>query len=97
VFARHSWYTPPPAPVQRPAPKPVERQPVAPPLPYTLLGSYEEAGQPTLYFLVKGESTYDVRVGDTLDSTYHVDGVANGQLMFTYLPLNTSQGLRLGD
>ena len=97
VFARHSWYTPPPQPKRAPAPKPVERKPVAPPLPYTLLGSYEESGAETMYFLVKGNNTYDVHVGDTLEDTYRVDGVSNGQLMFTYLPLNTSQGLRLGD
>jgi hypothetical protein len=97
-FSGHSWYTPPPAQtVSHVPPPPVIREPTAPPLPYKLLGSYEQAGSATLYFLVKGDRVYDVAIGDTLDGTYSVDGVVNGQLMLTYLPLNTSQGLRLGE
>ncbi len=96
LFSGHSWYTPPPAPpVRRVAP--VKRGPTAPPLPYKLLGTYEQGDDDTLYLLTKGDRVYDVAVGDTLDNTYSVDGVMNGQLMFTYLPLNTSQGLRLGE
>jgi hypothetical protein len=83
IFSGHAWYTPPPPPPKRIVPAPVAREPTAPPLPYTLLGSYAQAGSPTLYFLVKGERTYDVRIGDILDDTYSVDNVSNGQLMFT--------------
>ena len=97
LFRGHSWYTPPPAPVSRPRPAPVERKPVAPPLPFELLGSYEQDGSPTTFYLVKGDRVYDVIVGDTLDDTYTVDSVSGGKLMFTYLPLKTSQGLRLGE
>jgi hypothetical protein len=97
LFEEHSWYTPPPPPPARKAPPPVHREPTAPPLPYELLGSYEQAGSKTLYFLVKGDRVYDVTIGTVLDGTYSVDGVTNGQLMFTYLPLQTSQGLRLGE
>jgi len=81
----------------RKAPPPAPRVPTAPAFPYKLLGSYEQRGSDTLYFLVKDDRVYDVTIGDTLDGTYSVDGVTNGQLMFTYLPLNTSQGLRLGE
>jgi len=97
LFRGHSWYTPPPPPPMRAAPVATPRRPVAPPLPYKLLGSYEEAGSPTIYFLVKADRIYDVVIGDTLDETYNVDGISNGKLMFTYLPLKTSQGLRLGE
>ncbi len=97
MFKGHNWYTPPPPPPRRPATKPVRRKPVAPPLPFKLLGTFEQAGSPTLYFLVKEDRIYDATIGDTLESTYRVDRVSNGQLMFTYLPLKTSQGLRLGE
>lgn len=95
LFAGHSWYTPPPVPAHKGAP--VRREPVAPPLPYKLIGTYEQGDDDILYFLVKGDRVYDVAIGDTLDGSYTVDGEMNGQLMFTYLPLNTSQGLRLGE
>jgi hypothetical protein len=96
LFSGHSWYTPPPPPPVRDAPPPVRYEPTAPQLPYKLLGTYEQAGE-TLYFLVKGDRVYDVTIGAVLDDTYSVDGVTDGQLMFTYLPLQTSQGLRLGE
>ncbi len=96
LFADHSWYTPPPTP-EPTRTEPVIRTPTAPPLPFTYLGRYEQEGAGTLFYLVKGDRVYDVKVGDVIDGTYSVDGVSNGQLMLTYLPLNSSQGLRLGD
>lgn len=96
LFSGHSWYAPPPPPPTRKS-APVRREPSAPPLPYKLLGTYEQGDSGTLFLLVKGDRVYDVTIGDTLDDTYRVDGVTNNQLMLTYLPLNTSQGLRLGD
>ena len=95
LFAGHSWYTPPAAPVRKTA-SPIARKPVAPPLPYKFIGSYEQ-GENTMYFLTKGDLVYDVKIGDVLDETYSVDSVTDGQLNFTYLPLHTSQGLRLGE
>jgi hypothetical protein len=92
LFAAHSWYTPPPPPPQRAPPPPPE--PTAPPLPYSYLGSFQQ-DRDTVYFLVRGDRAYDVKIGDLLDNTYTVDGVSNGQLMFTYLPLKTSQALQL--
>jgi hypothetical protein len=98
LFAGHNWYTPPPAPppVRRPT-RPVKREPVAPALPYTLLGIYEQEGSQPLYLLVRDDRVLEVSIGDTLDGTYSVDGVVENQLMLTYLPLNTSQGIRLGE
>jgi hypothetical protein len=37
-----------------------------------------------------------VHIGDTLDGTYTVDSFNNGQLVFTYKPLNTQQQLITG-
>ena len=97
LFRTQSWYVapppPPPAPVVYVPPPP----PTAPPLPFTVMGSYAHPGDATVYFLTRGDSVFDVHVGDTIDNTYSVDGAANGQLLLTYKPLNIQQTLPLGD
>ena len=94
LFASHSWYIAPPAP---PAdPQPVAAAPMAPPLPYSYLGSYTQAGDTTTYFLVKDDRVYDVHVGDSLDNLYSVDAVTDSQLELTYLPLKIKQQLQVG-
>ena len=97
LFAGHSWYTPPPPPPMQVETESVAYTPTAPPLPFSYIGQYQQDGVETLFYLVRGDRVYDVKVGDVIDNTYRIDHVLNGQLMFTYLPLNTSQGLRLGD
>jgi hypothetical protein len=97
LFSVQSWYIapppPPPAPVIVQAPPP----PSAPPLPFAFMGSYRaEDGRPT-FFLTSGDRVYDVKVGDTLDNTYSVDGVKSGQLLLTYMPLKIQQSLAVGD
>ena len=96
LFESHSWYrAPPPSMVAaRPAAPPV---PTAPPFPFSYFGKYERSGDKTVYFLAQGDRVYDVHVGDVLDNTYSVDGVQNGQLRFTYLPLKIEQAMSLGD
>lgn len=94
LFASHSWYVAPPAPPPRIA-APVT--PTAPPLPYTYLGRYGHAGGEPVFFLVKDDRVYDVHVGDVLEKTYSVEGVENGQLQMTYLPLGTRQSLQVGE
>ena len=96
LFAVQSWYIAPPAPpparvaVQAPPP------PSAPPLPFAFMGSYKsQDGNPT-FFLTAGDRVYDVKVGDTLDNTYSVDGVKSGQLLLTYMPLKIQQSLAVG-
>jgi hypothetical protein len=37
------------------------------------------------------------RPGDTLEERYRFDGVVQGALQFTYLPLNLKQTLAVGD
>jgi hypothetical protein len=97
LFSVQSWYiappAPPPAPVIVQAPPP----PSAPPLPFSFMGSYKsQDGIPT-FFLTAGDRVYDVKVGDTLDNTYSVDGVKSGQLLLTYMPLKIQQSLAVGD
>jgi hypothetical protein len=99
LFAVHSWYVAPPPPP--PAPPvitaPVEPpKPVAPPLPFVYMGSYAPIGAKPVYFLTQGDRVYDVHIGDTLDGTYTVDAFTNGQLVFTYKPLNQQQQLTTG-
>ena len=97
LFHSQSWYVapppPPPAPVVVVAPPP----PTAPPLPFTVMGSYTRPGDATVYFLTRGDRVFDVHIGDTIDNTYSVDSAANGALTLTYKPLNIQQTLALGD
>lgn len=94
LFEAHSWYVAPPPPP--PPPPAAPAAPTAPPFPYAFLGSFAEDGNKTTYFLTRSDRVYDVRQGDTLDQIYSVDGVDNGQLVFTYKPLNIRQTLPLG-
>ena len=99
LFAAHSWYVPPPPP---PPPPPVNTlpvapaKPVAPPLPFTYMGSYAPKGAAPVFFLTQGDRVFDVHIGDTIDNTYSVDAFTNGQLLFTYKPLNEKQQLMTG-
>lgn len=96
LFHTQSWYVapppPPPAPVVVVAPPP----PTAPPLPFSVMGSYAHPGSATVYFLTRGDRVFDVHIGDTIDNTYSVDSAANGELTLTYKPLNIQQTLAIG-
>ena len=94
LFAPKSWYVPPPPPP--PAPPAPAAAPTAPPLPYTFVGSYDDGSHSTVYFITRDERVYDVRPGDTVDQIYTVDAVENGQLIFTYRPMNVRQSLPIG-
>jgi hypothetical protein len=99
LFATHSWYVPPPPPPP-PPPAPAASLappvPTAPPLPYQYMGSYKPDGAAPVFFLTKGDRVYDIRIGDTLDSTYSVDAFNGTQLLLTYKPLNIQQQLSVG-
>jgi hypothetical protein len=98
LFQKQSWAVAPPPPPPPPAyvPPPPPPAPTAPPLPFHAMGSYARNGEPTVYFLTRGELVFDVRVGDTIDHTYSVDSAANGQMLLTYLPLKSQQTLAIG-
>ena len=96
LFAVQSWYIAPPPPPPAAAVVQVPPPPAAPPLPFAFMGSYKALdGNPT-FFLTAGDRVYDVKVGDTLDNTYSVDGVKSGQLLLTYMPLKIQQTLAVG-
>lgn len=71
--------------------------PTAPPLPFRFLGAYSDGTGPTVYFITRDDRVYDVKPGDALDQTYSVDAIRDGQLVFTYKPLNIEQLLPMGD
>ena len=67
-----------------------------PPLPFQFLGRFVDEGK-AAYFLQAGERNVVARPGDLLEERYRFDGVVQGSLQFTYLPLNLKQTLAVGD
>ncbi|HAK90606.1 hypothetical protein [Massilia timonae] len=93
LFARHDWTPPPPPPSNEPPPPPPP--PSAPPLPFTYLGKSLQDGVWQIY-LARGERTYLVQDGETIDGTYRVDEIRPPVLTLTYLPLEQRQQLNIG-
>ncbi|MBI1891580.1 MAG: hypothetical protein HYS18_13090 [Burkholderiales bacterium] len=91
LFGSQSW-TPPPPPAPPPTPPP---PPTAPPLPYTVLGKKVEDGKWEV-FLARGEQTFIVREGSTIEGTYQVKSIAPPDISLVYLPLKQVQTLTIG-
>lgn len=97
AFSAISWYVPPPPPPPPPPRKPEPPPPpTAPPMPFSYLGRYEEAGR-LIILLVRGERIYTVSQGEVIESTYRVERLAGGWLEMTYLPLNIKQSISTGE
>lgn len=92
TFAAKSWYVPTPTPKPQPTPPPS-----APPLPFTYLGKIQEAQGKLTFFLSDGNQMRLVGAGETINDTYSVDGIEDGKLALTYLPLHIKQYLSLGE
>lgn len=93
-FRAKSWYIPPPPQPEQPPPKPS-----APPLRFKYMGRSEAAdgsGVVTIY-LSKDNDFFTVRPGDVFDTYYRFESLEHGQLLLTYLPLNTTQRLATGN
>lgn len=75
-----------------PAPPPA---PSAPPLPFVYMGKLLSTDDVAV-FLIHGERNLVVREGDTIDSVYRVERIAEGALTLTYLPLDQRQNLTFG-
>ena len=90
LFRRKRWYTPPPPPPKAPPPAPT-----APPLPFTFLGKVKKPDGSVTFFISDQQRVYLVHGGETLRHQYHVDGISNGRLALTYLPLHKKQYLNL--
>jgi hypothetical protein len=89
LFSARSWVPPPPPPPPAPAP-------VAPPLPFAFLGKKLE-GQAWEVYLTRGEQTFIVREGQTVENVWRIDKVAPPSMTVTYLPLDQVQTLTIGD
>lgn len=90
LFATPAKPPPPPKPVpvvQIPEP------PKAPPLPFRYDGSGQLQGKRFVYLAREGKSSTMVGVGDTIDGTYLVEGVASDHAVLRYLPLGERQVL----
>lgn len=91
-------FAPPPAP---PAPRgqtvapAAPPAPQAPPLPYRYNGSGVWQGKP-IVFLQRGDKSFMVSAGDTLEGTYAVEALERNQLVLRYLPLAIRQVLPYG-
>ncbi len=93
-FAGKSWYVPPPPP---PPPKVQEApRPTAPPLPFHYMGRMQEEGGQAVIYLTQGRRAYSLSLGDTIDGIYRLDSISQGQIVLTYLPLDTRQSLNTG-
>ena len=95
LFATHSWYEPPP-PTAATTESLAPPAPTAPPLPFAYMGTFTPDGGTPVFFLTAGDRVFDVRIGETLDNLYSVDGLSSGQLQLTYKPLNIKQQLTVG-
>ena len=96
LFASTQWGgAPVPAPMAA-APVEVATAAVtAPPLPFRVMGSFEQAGQ-TVVFLQQNELNHAVRTGDTIGETYKVESIEGAVMTLRYLPLGQVQTLELG-
>lgn len=66
--------------------------PVAPPLPFRLVGQLKQ-DDGTVYVLEYGERTSIVSVGETIDGQYVIERADADALVFRYLPLQEMQRL----
>lgn len=96
-FAVRNW-APPPPPPPPPLPPPPVPEPTAPALPFRYMGRQERPGsaERTVFFLTRGGQVHAVATGESLGSDYRFDGMEQGVLRFTYLPLSVSQELNTG-
>src|SRR5258708_39276534 len=64
--------------------------PSAPPVPFTYMGKLL-SGQDATVFLTQGERNLVLREGDTIDSVYRVEHIADSGITLVYLPLDLRQ------
>lgn len=92
LFPRQTWVPPPPPPKKvKPLPPPPPRPPA---LPFSFLGKWVEKGSETI-FLTQGDRVLQVHQGDVLAVNWRLDEVSQHQLVFTYLPLDMTQTMRV--
>lgn len=93
LFSAASWAPPEPKAVALPV---VEPAPMAPPLPFTVLGKKLESGRWEIYLSRAGQ-TLIAHEGDVLDGVYRVERIQPPQMVLEYTPLHQTQTLDIGD
>ncbi len=67
---------------------------VAPPVPFRVLGRFEEEGESTV-FLQLNDQNLAVKVGDTVAGKYKVESITSTNIGLLYVPLNKQQTLSM--
>lgn len=87
---------PPPAPPRAAAEvAPPPAPPQAPPLPFRLLGRYNDERRAGVVLLLDGQVSV-VHAGDPVGDSYRVETIAGNTMVLTYLPLNLQQTMDIG-
>ncbi len=94
LFEPVSWKAPIVEVSVAPVARPVEK-PSAPPLPFTVLGRYDDK-QRSVVFLQQGEQNLAVHVGDKIGANYKVESLNGTSMALRYLPTNQLQALEVG-
>jgi hypothetical protein len=94
LFASSSWT--PPTPPSKPPPPVTAQAPIAPAFPFKFVGKKFEDNTWEV-FLSRGDQSFLVREGGTLEGTYRIDSITPQRLSVTYLPLGQSQSLSIGE
>lgn len=68
--------------------------PVAPTLPFTFMGRLSD-GANAMVYISRGEESWTVKGGETLDSNYKVASITPQQIVFEHVPTGTQQTLAL--
>jgi hypothetical protein len=55
------------------------------------------SGPDTNVFLTQGDRSLIVHEGDTIDSTYRVERIADNEITLVYLPLGERQKILIGE
>lgn len=99
LFAAHSWYIAPSAPILPPLPTTPRATapavPVAPPVPFQFVGTVNDEERLHIV-LMRGQTIHIVGVGDVIDGTYRVEGLRGREVLLIYLPLDLSQSVLVG-
>lgn len=81
LFAAHEWLPPPPKP-QPPPP------PVAPPLPYSYVGSMQDVPGGDVVILMQQKKVLLPKLGSNVSAQWRLDREDMQSVYFTYVPLN---------
>ena len=95
VFLGQNWNPPPPPPPPQSVSNAPPPAPMAPPIPFVVIGKAVADGGWEVY-LSRADKTYVVRNQTVIDGTYRVDKIAPPLMSVTYLPLNQVQQINIG-